>query len=58
MLKPQLNMDLHGKNLIGGKLSARGAVTFNGVNPATRELLPPAFHEATETETDLEGGRK
>src|ERR1041384_4684622 len=40
-------MDLHGKNVIGGKLSARGKATFNGVNPTSGEDLTPVFHEAT-----------
>jgi NADP-dependent aldehyde dehydrogenase len=40
-------MDLHGKNFIGGKLSARGKATFAAVNPITREELIPVFHEGT-----------
>ena len=45
-------MDLHGKNFIGGQLSANGATTFSAVNPATGETLNPLFHEATDSETD------
>src|SRR5437879_10015782 len=40
-------MDLHGKNFIGGKLSARGKKVFSAVNPITRGELTPSFHEAT-----------
>ena len=39
-------MQLHGKNFIGGTLSAEGEGTFQACNPATGELLDPAFHEA------------
>ena len=46
-------MELHGKNLIGGKAAAStGSKTFTGVNPATNEKLPTVFHEATVTEAD------
>ncbi|MHB8898519.1 MAG: aldehyde dehydrogenase (NADP(+)) [Thermoguttaceae bacterium] len=39
-------MQLHGKNFIGGTLSAEGEGTFQARNPATREPLEPRFHEA------------
>lgn len=39
-------MQLHGKNFIGGILSAAGEDTFQARNPATRELLEPRFHGA------------
>src|ERR1043166_522789 len=45
-------MDLHGKNLIGGKLSSRGKATFSAVNPSTRGEMPPVFHEATSGEIE------
>jgi len=46
-------MELHGKNLIGGKAAASaGTKTFSGVNPANGEQLKPPFHEATVAEAD------
>jgi NADP-dependent aldehyde dehydrogenase len=39
-------MQLHGKNFIGGTLSAEGEDTFQARNPATGEPLEPRFHEA------------
>jgi len=39
-------MDLHGKNLVGGTLSAEGETTFPAHNPATGEPLDPLFYEA------------
>ena len=39
-------MQLHGKNFIGGTLSAEGDDTFQARNPATREPLEPRYHEA------------
>jgi len=45
-------MGLHGKNFLGGKLSARGTAALSGINPATGEALAPLFHEATEGELD------
>jgi len=46
-------MDLHGKNLIGGKTAASANTkTFSGVNAASGEKLPPLFHEATTAEAD------
>src|SRR5438876_614688 len=43
-------MDLHGKNLVGGELSADGTAIFNAVNPVTGETLRPVFYEATQAE--------
>src|SRR5437667_196612 len=48
----ELHMDLHGKNLIGGKWSGEGTARFSGVNPATEQKLEPLFFEATEVEID------
>ena len=46
-------MELHGKNLIGGKaIASNGAKTFSGINAATGEKLAPLFHEATKAEAD------
>lgn len=46
-------MELHGKNLIGGKvLASAGAKTFSGVAAASGEKLPPFFYEATSAEAD------
>ena len=46
-------MELHGKNLIGGKaVASTGTKTFTGVNPASGEKLPALFHEATAAEAD------
>ena len=43
-------MNLTGNNWIAGVPSGEGPATFNAVNPATGEQLPPAFHEATASE--------
>jgi NADP-dependent aldehyde dehydrogenase len=43
-------MALHGKNFIGGQISARGSDTFQAVNPATAAPLAPPFYEAREDE--------
>src|SRR5438105_11166203 len=45
-------MDLHGKNFIGGQLSAQNADTFAALNPVTGESLRPLFHEASDPEID------
>jgi NADP-dependent aldehyde dehydrogenase len=46
-------MELHGKNLIGGKATASpSAKTFSGVAAATGENLSPTFYEATPVEAD------
>src|SRR5258707_801082 len=46
------NMDLHGKSIIGGTISARGTATFSAHNPTNRESLAPLFHEATADEIE------
>jgi NADP-dependent aldehyde dehydrogenase len=43
-------MDLHGKNIIAGRLSAESGQTFTGVDPATGRALAPEFHAATAPE--------
>jgi 2,5-dioxopentanoate dehydrogenase len=45
-------VDLHGKNFVGGELSAESARTFRAVNPSNGQDLGPVFHEATEREID------
>lgn len=45
-------MELHGKNFLGGQLSAQGQKTFAAVNPATGEKLSPLVHETTPAEID------
>src|ERR1700722_3968004 len=46
-------MELHGKNIIGGKTaSAANAKKFSAINAATGEKLPPPFCEATAVEVD------
>ncbi len=45
-------MSLHGQNFIGNEKSADNNETFNAVNPATKDSLEPAFHEATEGEVN------
>ena len=46
-------MELHGKNLIGGKIVASAdSRIFSAVAAATSEKLPPVFHEATPIEAD------
>lgn len=45
-------MDLHGKNFIGGQLSAGNATTIAALNPLTGETVPPLFHEGAEAEID------
>ncbi|MBN2473524.1 MAG: aldehyde dehydrogenase (NADP(+)) [Pirellulales bacterium] len=45
-------MPLHGKNIIGNRLSAEGKRTRHAVNPATGERLATAFHDATTGEVD------
>ena len=45
-------MQLHGKNLVGGALSAEGEDTFQARNPATGELLDPPFFEARADEVN------
>jgi alpha-ketoglutaric semialdehyde dehydrogenase len=46
-------MELHGKNLIGGKaVASANTKTFSGINATTGETLTPVFHEATPAEAD------
>jgi NADP-dependent aldehyde dehydrogenase len=45
-------MQLHGKNMIGGSLSAEGTQTIAAVAPRTSETLSPVFFEATTGEVD------
>src|SRR5579871_2412569 len=46
-------MELHGKNLIGGKaVASPNTKTFQSVVAATGEKLSPIFHEATPAEAD------
>ncbi|HWF17899.1 MAG TPA: aldehyde dehydrogenase (NADP(+)) [Verrucomicrobiae bacterium] len=45
-------MQLHGKNLIGGRISGRGTVSFQGVIAGSGEKIAPQFFEATEDEVD------
>jgi NADP-dependent aldehyde dehydrogenase len=45
-------MELHGKNLIGGELSAEGPRSIVARNPTTGTELSPGFFEATSAEVD------
>ncbi len=45
-------MQLHGKNFIGGTLSAEGEDTFQARNPITGDPLEPTFHEARADEVN------
>ena len=45
-------MDLAGQSLIGYHRGAKTGSVLNGFNPATGEVLPPAFYSASENETD------
>ncbi|MEO6034058.1 MAG: aldehyde dehydrogenase (NADP(+)) [Verrucomicrobiota bacterium] len=45
-------MDLHGKNFLGGNLSAEGDKFFSAVNPASGETLAPEFCEASPAEIE------
>lgn len=45
-------MDLHGKNLIAGQLSAEGDRSVIARNPSTGAEISPAFFEATTAEVD------
>ena len=45
-------MALHGKNMIGGELSAAGTQKFRALNPSTGALLDGDFVEATMAELD------
>ena len=43
---------MHGMNYIGLEKSGQGKSTYQAVNPATGQLLPGAFHEATPAEIE------
>ncbi len=43
---------MHGKNIIGRELSARGERTFRAWSPSAAAELDPPFHEATPQEVD------
>jgi 2,5-dioxopentanoate dehydrogenase len=43
---------LLGLSLLGAQRGAKGAATFNGVDPATGETLAPLFHSATDIDVD------
>lgn len=43
-------MTLHGRNIIGGKFSVGGDVSFSAITPGSSEVLPTLFFEATEAE--------
>ena len=45
-------MELHGKNLIAGQLSAEGDRSVIARDPSTGTELSPAFFEATTSEID------
>lgn len=45
-------MTLTGKNIIGGKLLAKGNKVFYAINPSTGQQLEPAFTDATSEEID------
>ncbi len=45
-------MQLHGKNIIGGRTSAGGTVSFPAMAPATGEKLTPPFFNATDAEVN------
>lgn len=45
-------MNLHGKNIIAGALSAQGTNQLQGIDPATQEALPGQFTLATKSEID------
>jgi len=48
---PEIIMDLHGKNLVGGKIVASaGAKTFSAMAAVTGEKISPQFFEATPAE--------
>ena len=45
-------MDLHGKNFLGGQLSALGQQVFSAVNPASSQKLAPDFRDASPPEIE------
>src|SRR5882724_3341758 len=46
-------MELHGKNLVAGKLNAASGKTFQAFNLAKDIPLAPDFHEASKEESDV-----
>jgi NADP-dependent aldehyde dehydrogenase len=44
---------IHGRNLVAGRESAAGSMTFRATNPADGSSLEPEFHEATGPEVDM-----
>ncbi len=48
-------MELHGKNLIGYRVSAEGSASISAFNPALSAPLTPAFYEATSSEIAAAG---
>jgi len=48
--KGNRSMELHGKQIIGRKVSAEGPATIQATNPATGEKLALRFHSATPDE--------
>src|SRR5579863_3934901 len=49
-------MELHGKNLIGDRLSAEGRPGILAYDPREGRELAPAFYEATAAEVDAAAG--
>lgn len=45
-------MNLHGKNVIGDKLSSGSGELFHAANPTDSSVLPPAFHVASESDVN------
>ena len=46
-------MKLLGTSIIGYARGGRGGKTLCGINPATRERLPPEYQSASEAELDV-----
>ncbi len=46
----QIQLELHGKNIIGGTLSAEGDFSFRAMDPAGDSELDPTFTQATAAE--------
>ena len=45
-------MELHGRSIIGGEPSRRGAAAFTALAPASGQKLSPSFYRVTEEEID------
>jgi len=43
-------MELHGRNIVAGEITAPNTKTFHAFNPATGAALGPAFHEASDAD--------